>query len=238
MACSPKVRQTPDPLPVCRVTFPAQHQQVQPELPAQGDLPGGPGRDEGDGPAVPEHALLRVKTIEGLAGQAGSHGEPEAGPASDADYGIRAIYRRPRTSKPGPGHKIYPYLLGGMEITRPNLLPRKDGRPTSPTSLWPKAFCIWSFRGRMDWYSRHVVAWRLSNTLDADFGVEALEDALGKGKPEVINTDQGSQSTGEAFTGVLEQNNVRISPDESGPSAWTGNSGTPTTSCWSGCGAR
>ena len=130
--------------------------------------------------------------------------------------GLRAIYRRPRTSKPGPGHKIYPYLLGGMEITRPNLLPRKDGRPTSPTSLWPKAFCIWSFRGRMDWYSRHVVAWRLSNTLDADFCVEALEDALGKGKPEVINTDQGSQSTGEAFTGVLEQNNVRISPDEYG----------------------
>jgi len=73
-----------------------------------------------------------------------------------------------------------------------------------------------SFRGRMDWYSRHVVAWRLSNTLDADFCVEALEDALGKGKPEVFNTDQGSQSTGEAFTGVLEQNNVRISPDEYG----------------------
>ena len=68
----------------------------------------------------------------------------------------------------------------------------------------------------MDWYSRHVVAWRLSNTLDADFCVEALEDALGKGKPEVFNTDQGSQSTGEAFTGVLEQNNVRISPDEYG----------------------
>ena len=68
----------------------------------------------------------------------------------------------------------------------------------------------------MDWYSRHVVAWRLSNTLDADFCVEALEDALDKGKPEVINTDQGSQSTGEAFTGVLEQNNVRISPDEYG----------------------
>ncbi len=68
----------------------------------------------------------------------------------------------------------------------------------------------------MDWYSRHVVAWRLSNTLDADFCVEALEDALGKGKPEVFNTDQGSQFTGEAFTGVLEQNNVRISMDGKG----------------------
>ena len=68
----------------------------------------------------------------------------------------------------------------------------------------------------MDWYSRHVLAWRLSNTLDADLCVEALEDALSKGKPEVFNTDQGSQFTGEGFTGLLEQHGVRISPDKCG----------------------
>ena len=68
----------------------------------------------------------------------------------------------------------------------------------------------------MDWYSRYVVAWRLSNTLDADFCVEALEDALGKGKPEVFNTDQGGQFTSEDFTGLLEQQGVRISMDGKG----------------------
>ena len=68
----------------------------------------------------------------------------------------------------------------------------------------------------MDWYSRHVVAWRLSNTLDADFCVEALEEAFGKGKPEIFNTDKCSQFTGEAFTGLLEQHGIRISPDECG----------------------
>ena len=98
--------------------------------------------------------------------------------------GLQAIYRRPRTSKPGPGHRVYPYLLGGMEITRPNQVWAAD------ITYIPLARGFLYLVAIMDWYSRHVVAWRLSNTLDADFCVEALEEALSKGKPEVFNTDQ------------------------------------------------
>ena len=124
--------------------------------------------------------------------------------------GLRAIYRRPRTSKPGPGHKVYPYLLGGMDITRPDQVWAAD------ITYIPMAKGFLYLVAIMDWYSRHVVAWRLSNTLDADLCVEALKEALGKGKPEVFNTDQGSQFTGEAFTGLLEQHGVRISMDGKG----------------------
>jgi putative transposase len=124
--------------------------------------------------------------------------------------GLKAIYRRPRTSKPAPGHKIYPYLLGGMKITRPNQVWSVD------------IICIPMARGFLylvaiiDWYSRYVLSWRLSNTLDASFCVEALEEALRKGKPDIFNTDQGAQFTSEAFTGLLEQHGVRISMDGKG----------------------
>ena len=124
--------------------------------------------------------------------------------------GLQAIYRRPRTSKPGPRHKVYPYLLGGMEITRPDQVWAAD------ITYIPMAKGFLYLVAIMDWYSRHVVAWRLSNTLDADLCVEALEEALSKGTPEVFNTDQGSQFTGEAFTGLLEQHGVRISMDGKG----------------------
>jgi len=124
--------------------------------------------------------------------------------------GLQAIYRRPRTSKPGPGHKVYPYLLGGMEITRPNQAWAAD------ITYIPMAKGFHYLVAIMDWCSRYVVAWRLSNTLDADFCVEALEEALAKGRPGVFNTDQGSQFTGEAFTGLLEQHGVRISMDGKG----------------------
>ncbi len=124
--------------------------------------------------------------------------------------GLRAIYRRPRTSKPGPGHKVYPYLLGGMQITRPNQVWAAD------ITYIPMAKGFHYLVAIMDWYSRYVVAWRLSNTLDAEFCVEALEEALGKGTPEIFNTDQGSQFTGEGFTGLLEQHGVRISMDGKG----------------------
>jgi len=124
--------------------------------------------------------------------------------------GLKAIYRRPRTSQPTPGHKIYPYLLGGMKITRPN-------------QVWAADItCIPMTRGFLylvaiiDWYSRYVLSWRLSNTLDAGFCVEALGEALKKGKPEIFNTDQGSQFTGDAFTGLLQQHGVRISMDGKG----------------------
>ena len=124
--------------------------------------------------------------------------------------GLTAIYRRPRTSRPGPGHKVYPYLLGGMEITRPNQAWAAD------ITYIPMARGFLYLVAIMDWYSRHVVAWRLSNTLDADFCVEALGEALCRGKPEVFNTDQGSQFTGEAFTGLLQRHGVRISMDGKG----------------------
>ena len=105
---------------------------------------------------------------------------------------------------------MYPYLLSGMEITRPNQVWAAD------ITYIPMAKGFLYLVAIIDWYTRYVVAWRLSNTLDADFCVETLEEALGKGKPEVFNTDQGSQFTGEAFTGLLEQHGVRISMDGKG----------------------
>ena len=124
--------------------------------------------------------------------------------------GLRAIYRRPRTSKPAPGNKIYPYLLNGMEITRPNQVWCAD------VTYIPMAHGFLYLVVIMDWYSRYVLSWRLSNTLDADFCVEALEEVLLKGRPDIFNTDQGTQFTGKAFTGLLEQHEIRISMDGRG----------------------
>jgi putative transposase len=124
--------------------------------------------------------------------------------------GLKAIYRRPRTSPPGPGNKIYPYLLTGMEITRPNQVWCAD------ITYIPMAHGFMYLVVIMDWYSRYVLAWRLSNTLDADFCVWALEEALKKGTPDVFNTDQGSQFTGKTFTGLLEQHGIKISMDGKG----------------------
>ncbi len=124
--------------------------------------------------------------------------------------GLTAIYRRPRTSQPAPGHKVYPYLLSGMEITRPNQVWAAD------ITYIPMARGFLYLVAIMDWYSRYAVAWSLSNTLDVDFCLEAFEKALSKGKPEVFNTDQGSQFTSEAFTGLVERDGVRISMDGKG----------------------
>jgi len=124
--------------------------------------------------------------------------------------GLKAIYRRPRTSKPAPGHKIYPYLLSGMKITRPNQVWAAD------ITYIPMARGFLYLVAIIDWYSRYVLSWRLSNTLDAGFCVEALEEALRKGKPEIFNTDQGAQFTSEAFTGLLKQHGVKISMDGKG----------------------
>jgi putative transposase len=124
--------------------------------------------------------------------------------------GLKAIYRHPRTSPPGPGNKIYPYLLDGMKITRPNQVWCAD------ITYIPMAHGFLYLVVIMDWYSRYGLAWRLSNTLDADFCVEALEEALKKGKPDVFNTDQGSQFTGKAFTGLLEKHGIQISMDGKG----------------------
>ena len=124
--------------------------------------------------------------------------------------GLKAIYRHPRTSQPAPGHKIYPYLLSGMEITRPNQVWAAD------ITYIPMARGFLYLVAIIDWYSRYVLSWRLSNTLDDSFCVEALEEALRKGRPDIFNTDQGAQFTGEAFTGLLERHGVRISMDGKG----------------------
>jgi putative transposase len=130
--------------------------------------------------------------------------------------GMEALYRRPRTSKPEPGHKIYPYLLRGMQITRPNEVWAMD------ITYIPMARGFVYLAVVLDWFSRRVLAWRLSITMEAAFCVETLEDALARhGKPEIFNTDQGSQFTGSAFTGVLASNGIAISMD--GKGAWRDN---------------
>jgi len=127
--------------------------------------------------------------------------------------GIEALYRKPRTTKPEPGHKIFPYLLRGLEITRPNQVWAMD------ITYIPMAKGFVYLAVVLDWFSRRVLAWRLSITMEAAFCVEALEEALARyGKPEIFNTDQGSQFTGAAFTGVLAKNDIRISMD--GKGAW------------------
>ncbi|TET53032.1 MAG: IS3 family transposase [Anaerolineales bacterium] len=130
--------------------------------------------------------------------------------------GIEALYRRPRTTKPEPGHKIYPYLLRGVEITRPNQVWAMD------ITYIPMARGFVYLAVVLDWFSRRVLSWRVSITMEAAFCVEALEDALARhGKPEIFNTDQGSQFTGAAFTGVLIKNGIAISMD--GKGAWRDN---------------
>jgi putative transposase len=130
--------------------------------------------------------------------------------------GIEALYRRPRTTKPEPGHKIYPYLLAGIEITRPNQVWAMD------ITYIPMARGFVYLAVVLDLFSRRALSWRVSITMEAAFCVEALEEALAKhGKPELFNTDQGSQFTGAAFTGVLNQNGIAISMD--GKGAWRDN---------------
>ena len=129
---------------------------------------------------------------------------------------IEALYRRPRTTKPEPGHKIYPYLLRGKEITRPNQVWAMD------ITYIPMARGYVYLAVVLDWASRRVLSWRVSITMEAAFCVETLHDALEKhGKPEIFNTDQGSQFTGAAFTGVLADNAIAISMD--GKGAWRDN---------------
>jgi putative transposase len=130
--------------------------------------------------------------------------------------GIEALYRRPRTTKREPGHKIYPYLLRGAAITRPNQVWAMD------ITYIPMARGFVYLAVVLDWFSRRVLSWRVSITMEAAFCVETLEEALAKhGKPEIFNTDQGSQFTGAAFTGLLIKNGIAISMD--GKGAWRDN---------------
>jgi putative transposase len=130
--------------------------------------------------------------------------------------GISAIYRKPNTSKPEPGHKIYPYLLRSRPVTRPNEVWATD------ITYIPMARGFVYLIAVFDWFSRRVLSHRLSISLDTSFCLEAVEEALAKhGKPEIFNTDQGSQFTSAALTGLLIDNNIQISMD--GKGAWRDN---------------
>jgi putative transposase len=124
--------------------------------------------------------------------------------------GIEALYPRRSTSVPATGHRVYPYLLRGLAIDRANQVWSSD------ITYVPIERGFMYLVAVMDWYSRYVLSWRLSNTLDSEFCVAALEEALGHGTPEIFNTDQGSQFTSRAFTDVLVANQVAISMDGRG----------------------
>lgn len=125
--------------------------------------------------------------------------------------GLQALYQRPRTSRPAPDHRVYPYLLRGMAIERPHQVWAAD------ITYVPMARGFLYLIAIMDWASRHVLAWRLSNTLDAAFCVEALEEALAQyGPPEIVNTDQGAQFTAAGWIDAVETVDAKVSMDGKG----------------------
>ena len=125
--------------------------------------------------------------------------------------GLKAVYRRPRTSVPHPEHPIYPYLLRSLSITRPNQVWCAD------ITYIPMRRGFLYLVAIMDWHSRKVLSWKLSNTLESDFCVAALEEALDTyGTPEIFNTDQGCQFTSFGFVALLQENHIRISMDGRG----------------------
>jgi putative transposase len=125
--------------------------------------------------------------------------------------GLIAIYQKPNTSKSHPEHKVYPYLLRGLEITKPNQVWCAD------VTYIPMRKGFLYFVAIMDWYSRRVLSWRLSNTMDSEFCVEALQEAMAKyGKPDIFNTDQGSQFSSLEFTETLKEADISISMDGKG----------------------
>lgn len=130
--------------------------------------------------------------------------------------GLEALYRRPNTSKPAPGHKIYPYLLRGLDVVRPNQVWAMD------ITYIPMAHGFVYLAAVLDWFSRRVLSWRISITLEVEFCLDAVEKALARhGRPEIFNTDQGSQFTSAGFTGLLLRNAIAVSMD--GRGAWRDN---------------
>lgn len=124
--------------------------------------------------------------------------------------GLQAIYPKPNTSRKNQDHKIYPYLLRNVEIVHPDQV-----WSTDITYIRMKGGFLY-LTAIIDWFSRYVLSWRLSNTLDAHFCIEALEEAFQFGHPEIFNTDQGSQFTSIKFTGILEDHNIKVSMDGRG----------------------
>jgi len=124
--------------------------------------------------------------------------------------GLEAVYPKPRLSARGAGHKVYPYLLRGVTIERVNQVWSTD------ITYIPMPNGFMYLTAVMDWHSRYVLSWQLSNTLDVEFCLEALEEALSQGCPEVFNTDQGVQFTSELYTGRLEAAGAKVSMDGKG----------------------
>lgn len=125
--------------------------------------------------------------------------------------GLEAIYPKPKTSRPHPEHKVYPYLLRNLKIDRPNQVWAAD------ITYIPMSRGFMYLVAVMDWHSRKVLSWRVSNTLDTDFCVQSVEEAISRfGAPEIFNTDQGAQFTSSAFTSLLKDNDINISMDGRG----------------------
>jgi putative transposase len=126
------------------------------------------------------------------------------------DMGIHALYPKPNTSKSDSSHKKYPYLLHDIDILRPNQVWATDITYIRLSTGWVYLVAV------IDWYSRKILSWRLSNSMDVSFCIEALKEALSCGKPEIFNTDQGSQFTSNEFIDVLKESDITISMDGKG----------------------
>ena len=163
-----------------------------------------------------EHPFAGSRMLRDLLGREGVEVGRRHVATLMAKMGIEALYRKPNTSKPHPGHKVYPYLLRGLTIERANHVWATD------ITYIPMA-CGWVYLcAIVDWASRRVLAHRVSISMDASFCVEALEEAFAKyGQPEIFNSDQGSQFTGEAFTKALKERGIEISMD--GKGSWRDN---------------
>jgi putative transposase len=163
-----------------------------------------------------DYPFAGSRMLRDMVGREGVHAGRRRVATMMRRMGIEALYRRPNTSKPAPGHKIYPYLLRGLKIERPNQVWAMDITYIAMARGFVYLAAV------VDWFSRRVLSHRVSITMEADFCVEALEEAVARhGRPEIFNTDQGSQFTSEAFTGVLIKNEIAISMD--GKGAWRDN---------------
>ena len=163
-----------------------------------------------------EHPFAGARMLRDLLRQEGVHVGRKHVATLMRKMGIEALYRRPNTSRKHPGHPIYPYLLRHLAVTRPNQVWAMD------ITYIPMARGNVYLAAVVDWYSRRVLSWRVSITMETDFCIEAVEEAIQRhGTPDIFNTDQGSQFTSDAFTGKLLNNNIRISMD--GKGAWRDN---------------
>ena len=190
--------------------YPAGRQPGLGVLPAGTDQGRRPGVDGPDGPSVFEDPLIRLQEDEGLAAATGLSGEPKKGSKADAVDGSGSHLPASQHQQTSAGHRTFPYLLKGVEVNRVDQVWAAD------ITYIPMAKGFLYLVAIMDWHSRHVLAWKLSNTMDTSFCVAALEEALGKGRPEIFNTDQGSQFTSEAFTQTLQEQRVQVSMDGKG----------------------